>query len=108
MRRFTMRSFTFTSGLLILAMAVSAQTKAGGGVPHTKDGKVDLSGIWMPEAKLTGDLTKALKPGDKITMLPAADKMMKEHKPKSDPAARCLPMGPTRLAAAPIKIVQTP
>jgi hypothetical protein len=89
-------------GLLAVAMA-SAQ-----GVPRAKDGKPDLSGVWTPDGKFSGDFTKALKPGEKISMLPGAEKTMKERNKKDDPVNRCLPMGLARLSTYPQKIVQTP
>jgi hypothetical protein len=88
--------------LFSLLWAAAAQT------PKAKDGKPDLSGVWAPDGKFFGDFSKALKSGEKITMLPAAEKIMKERKKKDDPVNRCLPMGLPRLSSFPEKIVQTP
>lgn len=93
--------------LLLGSLAAQAQT-AGDAAPRTKTGKPDLSGIWSPDAKFTGDFSKALKPGEKISMLPAAEKTMKERKKKDDPFNHCLPMGVARLSTYPEKFVQTP
>jgi hypothetical protein len=90
---------TFTLGLGL------AQTSTA---PHTKDGHPDLSGVWIPDGKFSGDFSKALLPGEKITMLPAAEKIFKETKRKDDPVNRCLPMGLPRLSTLPEKFVQTP
>jgi len=79
-----------------------------GPTPHAKDGKPDLSGVWNPDGRFSGDFSKALKPGEKISMLPSAEALLKTRKPKDDPAARCLPMGVPRLAPYPEKLVQLP
>jgi hypothetical protein len=95
--------------LLTLLGSAAAQTPgAGGPAPRTKAGKPDFSGVWSPDGKFAGDFSKALMPGEKISMLPAGEKAMKERKRKDDPAGRCLPMGVPRLSAFPEKIVQTP
>jgi hypothetical protein len=87
----------------MLCGVVAAQS-----APRAKDGKPDLTGVWNPDGKFAGDFSKALKPGEKMTLLPQAEKSMKELKAKGDPVSRCLPMGVPRLSAYPIKIVQTP
>jgi hypothetical protein len=103
-----MSSFRVAAGLLSLAMAAAAQTPtANGPAPRMKDGHPDLSGIWSPDGKFSGDFTKALKPGEKISMLPSAEKLMKARKPKDDPSAKCLPNGVPRLSPYPEKLVQT-
>ena len=100
-----MSSIKVSSALVALAATLAAQSPA----PKTKDGKPDLSGFWQPDNKFTGDFAKALKPGEKIAMLPAGEKVMKARSPKEDPATtRCLPMGVPRLSPYPEKIVQTP
>ena len=92
-------------GVLVLStMGIAGAQTA----PHMKDGKPDLSGVWTTDGKFSGDFTKALVPGDKIVMLPAAEKLMKQHTKKDDPVNRCLPMGVPRLSTYPEKIVQTP
>jgi hypothetical protein len=44
-----------------------------GPTPHLADGTVDLSGVWMGSGSNSGDITKGLKPGEQVIMLPAAD-----------------------------------
>ncbi len=89
--------------------AAAAQTSSkSSAAPRAKDGKPDLTGIWIPDGKFSGDFSKALRPGEKIVMLPSAEKIMKERKKKDDPVNRCLPMGVPRLSPFPEKIVQTP
>lgn len=87
---------------------ISAGLAAAQSAPRAKDGHPDLTGVWNPDGKFSGDFTKALKPGDKISMLPAAEKSMKDLKKQGDPASRCLPMGIPRLSPYPEKFVQTP
>src|ERR1700722_16085183 len=77
-------------------------------VPLAKDGHPDLTGVWNPDGKFSGDFTAALKPGDKISMLPGAAKIMKGRKKTDDPANKCLPMGVPRLSTYPQKFVQAP
>jgi hypothetical protein len=89
----------------LLAVAAFAQS---GPTPRAKDGKPDLSGVWGPDGRFSGDFSKALKPGEKISMLPSAEALLKTRKPKDDPAARCLPMGVPRLSPYPEKLVQLP
>lgn len=96
-------------GMFVLAASALAQsTPANGPTPRTKDGKPDLSGVWNPDGRLAGDFAKALKPGEKIMMLPSAEALFKTRKPKDDPAGRCLPMGVPRLSTLPEKFVQFP
>jgi hypothetical protein len=97
-----MRLTRLTVCLFSLLWAAAAQT------PRGRDGKPDLSGVWAPDGKFSGDFSRALIAGEKISMLPAAEKTMKERKKKDDPVNRCLPMGVPRLSAFPEKIVQTP
>src|ERR1017187_7359383 len=77
-------------------------------VPRAKDGHPDLTGVWNPDGKYSGDFTKALKSGDRISMLAAAEKIVKGRKKADDPANKCLPMGLPRLSTYPQKFVQTP
>jgi hypothetical protein len=98
-----MRLFQVAACLLLLSGAAAAQS-----VPRAKDGKPDLTGVWSPDGKFAGDFSKALKPGEKMTLLPEAEKKMKDLKKQGDPVSRCLPMGVPRLSNFPMKIVQTP
>jgi hypothetical protein len=97
-----------TVGLLLVLGVAVGQTKDAASVPRAKDGKPDLSGVWIPDGKFSGDFARALKPGEKITLLPGVEKTMQEAKKKGDPASRCLPMGVPRLSPFPVKFVQTP
>lgn len=65
-----------------------------------EDGKVDLSGVWVP--------TSTLLPGEP-SYQPAAQKIYNERKAgkgKDDPERFCLPDGAVRVNALPYKIVQ--
>jgi hypothetical protein len=79
-----------------------------GPTPHLRDGTVDLSGVWMGGGSNSGDITKALKPGDTVEMTPASQKIFKERLAKDDPESLCLPFGIPRSAPYPWRIVQTP
>jgi len=73
-----------------------------GATPHTQDGKVDLSGVWVP--------TSTLLPSDP-SYQPAAKKIYDERKAnkgKDDPERFCLPNGAVRINPLPYKIVQRP
>jgi hypothetical protein len=79
-----------------------------GPTPHLADGTIDLSGVWMGSGSNSGDITKGLKPGEQVIMLPAAEALMKTRKSQDDPEANCLPTGVPRGAPYPWRIVQTP
>jgi hypothetical protein len=79
-----------------------------GPTPHLADGTVDLSGVWMGGGSNSGDITKGLKPGEQVILLPAAEALMKTRKSQDDPEANCLPTGVPRGAPYPWRIVQTP
>jgi hypothetical protein len=73
-----------------------------GPTPRAEDGKVDLSGVWVPE--------NILLPGDP-SYQPWAKKLYEERKAnkgKDDPERLCLPNGAVRLNPLPYKIVQGP
>ena len=73
-----------------------------GPTPHTQDGKVDFSGVWIPAS--------ILLPGDP-SYQPWAKKIYDErraNKGKDDPERVCLPNGAVRLNPLPYKIVQRP
>ena len=73
-----------------------------GPTPHTQDGKVDFSGVWVP--------TSTLLPGDP-SYQPWAKKIYDERKAnkgKDDPERLCLPNGAVRINPLPYKIVQRP
>lgn len=71
-----------------------------GPTPRTEEGKVDLSGVWIP--------TSTLLPSDP-SYQPWAQKIYDQRKAdrgKDDPERYCLPDGAVRVNALPYKIVQ--
>lgn len=79
-----------------------------GPTPHLADGTVDLSGAWMGSGSNSGDISKGLKPGEQLVMLPWAEALMKTRKSQDDPEANCLPTGIPRGAPYPWRMIQTP
>jgi hypothetical protein len=74
-----------------------------GPTPHTPEGAVDLSGVWV----ISGSINL---PGDP-SYQPAFKKIYddrKANKGKGDPESICLPDGAVRITALPYKIVQGP
>jgi hypothetical protein len=84
------------------------KAKSSGPAPRTADGKPDLSGLWGPDSHFMGDISNALKPGEKLPLQPWALKLSKERLSKDDPNANCLPGGVPRMSPYPWKIIQTP
>jgi hypothetical protein len=77
-----------------------APAPPSGPTPRAEDGKVDLSGVWVP--------TSTNLPGDP-SYQPWAKKLYEEHKAnkqKDDPERFCLPDGAVRINPLPYKIVQ--
>jgi len=82
---------------------------APGATPRTKDGKVDLSGVWG-YAGYTSDIAKDYDVGE-VPMTPLAEKLFKERQANEgiyDPEARCQPAGVPRRDPYPSKIIQEP
>ena len=79
-----------------------------GPAPRAADGKPDLSGLWSPQRNFINDLSKGLKPGSEMVLLPSAAKVTAERMSKDDPEANCLPAGVPRVAPYPWRIVQDP
>ena len=64
-----------------------------GPAPKLADGTPDLSGVWLGSGSNDGDISKGLKPGESVVMLPWAEQVVKNRKSKDDPEANCLPSG---------------
>lgn len=110
------------AGLVIQVAAVSALFAQSGGppaspvfkqppkvtgpAPHFADGTPDLSGVWLGGGSNSSDISKGLKPGDTLAMLPSAEKIFKSRQAKDDPEANCLPFGIPRSAPYPWRILQ--
>ena len=74
--------------------------------PKLADGTPDLSGVWTGFGSNAGDITKGLKPGEEVVMLPAAAEKMKSLKSQDDPQANCMPSGVPRGNPYPWRIVR--
>jgi hypothetical protein len=79
-----------------------------GPAPKLADGTPDLSGVWNGSGANDSDISKALKPGDSVVMLPWAEQVVKNRKSKDDPEANCLPAGIPRGSPYPWRFAQTP
>ena len=79
-----------------------------GPTPRLADGKPDFAGVWRPDNVFVGDISRGLKPGDKIILHPEAEKLFKSRKAGDDPEANCLPTGVPRMAPYPWTIAQAP
>ena len=79
-----------------------------GPAPKLADGTPDLSGVWLGSGANDSDISKGLKPGESVVMLPWAEQVVKNRKSKDDPEANCLPAGIPRGSPYPWRIAQTP
>jgi hypothetical protein len=79
-----------------------------GPAPMLADGTPDLSGVWLGNGANSTDITRDLKPGDSVEMLPWAEAVVKNRQSKDDPEANCLPTGIPRGSPYPWRIAQTP
>jgi len=79
-----------------------------GPAPKLADGTPDLSGVWLGGGASDADISRALKPGDSVIMLPWAADLVKTRQSKDDPEANCLPAGIPRGSPYPWRIAQTP
>jgi len=105
-----------TAALSGQAVAPNATQRAGGSItgpaltgpaPRLPDGKPDFSGVWLSNAPI-GDLAVGLPKGEKIPLLPSAEKTMQARQSKDDPEANCLPTGVPRVAPYPWTIATAP
>ena len=79
-----------------------------GPTPKTKDGKVDLTGVWG-YAGYTSDIAKDYEKGE-LPMTKLGESLFLERQAnegRDDPEARCLPTGVPRRDPYPTKIIQT-
>ncbi len=122
----TLLAGALSAGMLLLAQAPKGAGKgkgkgktkgvglfqraesASGPTPHLPDGTVDLSGLWTGGGSSSADISRALKPGDSVEMLPAAQAIFDGRQAKDDPELRCLPTGIPRNSPYPWRMVQTP
>jgi len=78
-----------------------------GPAPRLPDGKPDFSGVWIGGGP-TGELAVGLPKGEKIPLLPSAEKLMRELLATNDPEANCLPTGIPRIAPYPWTFASAP
>ena len=79
-----------------------------GAAPKLADGTPDLSGVWLGGGASDGDISRGLKPGESVNMLPWAVDLVKSRQSKDDPEANCMPAGIPRSSPYPWRILQTP
>jgi hypothetical protein len=79
-----------------------------GAAPKLPDGTPDLSGVWLGGGANDGDISRGLKPGEEVKMLPWAADLVKSRQSKDDPEANCMPAGIPRSSPYPWRILQTP
>src|SRR5262245_40645300 len=77
--------------------------------PKTPDGKIDITGLWMPGAGYVGNIARDLKPEDVPYQKWAEDlyKQRRANDSKDDPTAQCIVGGVPRsdLVPYPFKIL---
>jgi len=79
-----------------------------GPAPKLADGTPDLSGVWLGSGSNDSDISRGLKPGESVVMLPWAEALVKTRQSKDDPEANCLPSGIPRGSPYPWRFAQTP
>ena len=78
-----------------------------GPAPRLPDGTIDLTGLWSGGGPV-GDIAQGLKPGETISLLPAAKALMdaRATRETDDPHLWCMPMGVPRSTPYPFRFVQ--
>ena len=100
---------TLSMLMIVLSASALAQTATKAPAPRLPSGRVDFSGLWRPaDIFLIEDISLGLKPGDSISLKPAAEAAMKKHLSQDDPETNCLPTGVPRHAPYPWKFVESP
>ena len=79
-----------------------------GPAPMLADGTPDLSGVWLGSGSNDSDISRGLKAGSSLVMLPWAEQLVKTRQSKDDPEANCLPSGIPRGSPYPWRFAQTP
>ena len=82
-------------------------------VPRTPQGRPIITGLWRPTARVIGDISLGLKPGETIPIRPWADALFKErikNFAQDDPSANCIVGGVPRsdFVPYPFKILEQP
>ncbi len=62
----------------------AAPPRPTGPTPHFADGMVDLSGVWNGGGP-TGNIAQGLPKGEKLPLLPSAQKILDSRQSKDDP-----------------------
>jgi len=84
------------------AAALARRPLPTGPTPRAHDGHPDLSGMWAPSARVSGDMPE---------LLPWAEALFKEriaNHTKDIPTSKCLPWGPTFDVPTVFKFIQAP
>ena len=89
------------------ASARKAPEPASAPVPRLPDGKPDFTGVWMGGGPID-DIAVGLPKGEKMPLLPSAEKIMRARLSKDDPEANCLPTGIPRVAPYPWTFATAP
>jgi hypothetical protein len=75
--------------------------------PRLADGKPDFSGIWFGGGS-SSNIADALPKGEKLPLLPSAEKVLRARRSQDDPEANCLPAGIPRMAPYPWTFATAP
>jgi hypothetical protein len=88
------------------ARALGASAPSTGPPPRLTDGRPDFSGVWFGGGS-TGNIEDGLAAGERLELLPEAQKLWVTRLAADDPMVNCLPSGVPRIALLPWRIVQT-